>query len=148
MLRGLGKEQGEFLAAEARGRVDAPAEPPHLGGEGLEHLVAGRMSELVVHPLEVVEVRDQQAHRMPCAPAPVELHRQQLLKAAAIAQLGQGIGMRGVREARDQPLGVGLEQAHEHAHQQHGAHGDRPLLLGARAAARRPARGPARSPSG
>ena len=38
--------------------------------------------------------------------------------------------MRGVGEPRDQSFGVRLEEADEHAHHEHGAHGDRPLLLG------------------
>ena len=130
MLGDLRQEQGELLSTQARGRVHGPAEAAHLAGEALEHLVAGRVAQVVIHALEVVEVRHHQAYR-PLRPLPaIELDREELLETAAVAQLREGIGLRGVGEPRDQSFGVRLEEAHEHAHQQHRAHRDRPLLLG------------------
>ena len=131
MLAGLGQHQRELLAPQPGGEVRAAGEAGHLPGEALQHLVAARMAEPVVHPLEVVEVGHEQAHRLLLAARPLQLELQRVLEGAAIAQPGQVIRVGRRCQAGDQPLDVRLQRSHEDPGQRHGAHGDHPLLLGA-----------------
>ena len=80
VLGGLGQHQRELLAPQPRGQVDAAGEPGHLAGEALQHLVAARMPEAVVHALEVVQVGHEQAHRPLAAPGALQLELQRVLE--------------------------------------------------------------------
>jgi len=59
--RGLGEDEHELLAADARGKVDRPQvgadEPPDLQ----QHGVPGGMPVGVVHPLEMVDIHHRDA---------------------------------------------------------------------------------------
>ena len=53
------EQDGELVAAEARGQVAGAQHPAQAAGEGDEQLVADLVAEAVVDPLEVVEVEEE-----------------------------------------------------------------------------------------
>src|SRR5690349_7091901 len=55
-----GQQYGEFLTAEPPDDVRVPDLLPELGGQALQNLVAGQVTMAVVHPLEVIDINQQQ----------------------------------------------------------------------------------------
>ena len=79
---GVGHDQGELLAADARGGIDLGAcARAQQTCHALKREVADLVAEAVVDVLEVVEVADEHPHRGARAPGPFELEVEQLAKA-------------------------------------------------------------------
>ena len=63
LVAGAGQHHQDLLAADPVDRVARPQGRPHRVGDVLEDRVAGGVAELVVDPLEVVEVAEQEGVR-------------------------------------------------------------------------------------
>ena len=113
-------DDGELVAADAEGLFAGTAVLGERARELAQHAVAGRMALVVVQPLEVVEVEEDE--RQPAAGGVRAEERtvDVLLEGAVVAELGQrvgpGLGMRlgepariGERGTRE--LGRGHEEA-------------------------------------
>ena len=106
------------------GRISANSSPPmratrsrraalaaHQRRDLVQHLVADRMPEAIVDDLEVIEIADRDAERMPDRERHFHLGGQPLREVAAIGETGQRILLRFALELqaplaqrRDQPL--------------------------------------------
>ncbi len=107
---GAGQDHEDLLAADPVDRVARPQRRPHRVGDVLQDGVAGGVAELVVDPLEVVEVAEQQRVRespVEVAGLPVQL-TETLLEGVAVEEAGQRV------EGRAAAVGaVGLDQRPE-----------------------------------
>ena len=121
LAAGAGQDDEDLLAADAVDRVAGAQRRAHHVGDVLEDGVAGGVSELVVDPLEVVEVAEQQRVRealLLVGGLPVELG-EALLERVAVEEAGERV------ERRAAPVGaVGLDQGagedHRAEDQRHG----------------------------
>ena len=111
-LVGLGQQQRELLAADARRLVDAALPLQRVGGDGLEGGVAGLVAEALVHRAEAVDVPDDDRHRPAGAHGALDLQLEHLLEGAAVDQPGERIGAVGVVDPR-------AKDAHARALAQH-----------------------------
>ena len=115
LFAGAGQDDEDLLAADPVDRVAGTEHGAHRVGDVLEDRVAGRVAELVVDALEVVEIAEQQGMRLPlclAARLAVELG-EALLQRVAVEEAGQRV------EGRAAPVGaVGLDQG---AGEDHGA---------------------------
>jgi len=114
------QQDGELVAAQARGGVRAAQAAPDALGHGHQQRVAGRMAERVVDRLEAVQVDEQHRHLGAAArqgvPEPVDEQRavgqprervvQRLVDHRADG-LGVGQGEAGVLGQRDEDLLLG-----------------------------------------
>ena len=87
----LGEDQGEFVAAGAKGKIGSSQSFLQGGGGRLKDLIAARMSMLVVDFLEAVEVENDQSEGMPVTAGAVEFFLKSLAKEAAVVKAGEGI---------------------------------------------------------
>ena len=78
------------------------------GGDDLEHLVPGRVPELVVDRLEVVDVGHDDRHRFVVGVRGGDEPRRHLEELAAVGKPGERIGVSEAAELRDEPLVVAL----------------------------------------
>jgi hypothetical protein len=69
LLRGTGQEQDELLPAPAREQVAGPQPLLTCFADPAQGLVPGRMAPAVVDHLEMIDVEQQQGHRLPALPA-------------------------------------------------------------------------------
>ena len=60
---GFRQQQGEFLATQATEQVGVPFVQQDASGKFLQHFVANRMAELVIHFLEMIQIQHQQRKR-------------------------------------------------------------------------------------
>ena len=77
--------------ARSAWRVEVDQQPAH----GRQRVVATGMAALVVDPLQVVEVEQQQGERVLAALGVRDQASQLLLEGAVVAEPGQGIEQRG-----------------------------------------------------
>src|SRR5919108_522877 len=89
-----GQKERELLAAPAAREVDLADALAHPVGEGLEHLVAGRMAPAVVDPLEVVDVSEDQRQRLVEALRPGELLLERGGTEASVRETRQAVDER------------------------------------------------------
>ena len=93
LAAGAGQDHEDLLAADPVDRVAGPQRRPHRVGDVLQDGVAGGVAELVVDPLEVVEVAEQQRVRealLGVAGLAVEL-AEALLERVAVEEAGQRV---------------------------------------------------------
>src|SRR4051812_45230489 len=96
--RCFGRDQREFLAAQAADDVRLPALRTQHVGEAAEQEVAGIVAETVVNALEEIEVDDQHAERAAVALEPRELGTAALEPRSPRVQIGERIGTDQTRE--------------------------------------------------
>jgi len=89
---GLRQKEREFVAANAEGGVRGAQRFLESGGGGTEDLVAARMTVLIVHFLEAVQVQDDDAERKTVAAGAVEFFLEGFGKQAAIVETGERVG--------------------------------------------------------
>ena len=89
-LVAAGEQDRELVAAEPEG-LAALAE---VRRELREHLVAARMAEAVVDPLEVVDVHEAEAERIALRAGVCELALEPVVEVAVVAEPGQRVGQR------------------------------------------------------
>ena len=115
LVAGAGEDHQDLLAADPVDRVARPQGRPHRVGDVLQDRVAGGVAELVVDPLEVVEVAEEEGvgeALAGIAGLAVELG-QPLLERVAVEEAGERV------EGRAAAVGaVGLDQG---AGEDHGA---------------------------
>ena len=90
------QQDRELVAAEPE-RLAALAEVRRELGE---HLVAARMPEAVVDPLEVVDVHQAEAERIALRPRVGELALEPVVEVAVVAEPGQRVGQREPHRAQ------------------------------------------------
>ena len=95
-----GHQHGELVAAEARHDVALAQPVVQHHGHRRQHAVAGAVAEVVVHPLEVVQVEQEQRAAHPVAAAVRDVAVQLLLEAAPVEQAGQRVVVGHVAQAR------------------------------------------------
>jgi hypothetical protein len=86
---GVFEEHGELVASETGGRVTGPQASTQPPGDGAEKLVARGVPHRVVHRLEVVEIDEQDCHRI--AAPPLQRVLDSIGEQRAVGQPGQGI---------------------------------------------------------
>jgi len=91
-------DEGEFLAAEARGQIGLADPPQQEARHVLKDPVPGRVPERVVHALEVVEVGHHHRERCAEAPCALELQRERAIQHPSIRQPGEIVGRREMFE--------------------------------------------------
>ncbi len=89
---GLRKQESEFITTNAESGVRGTQGFLERGGGGAEHLVTARMSVLVVHFLEAVQIQDDDAQWETVAARAIELLLERFRKQTAIVEAGEGIG--------------------------------------------------------
>jgi hypothetical protein len=94
-LRG---EQRELLAAVARQEVAVAELFLHQARDALEHGVAGRVAELVVQALEVVDVDEGEGERLVGAVGALRLPGELVLEVAVVVEPREAVGERELGE--------------------------------------------------
>ena len=120
MLVAVHGQEGELLAADAGGEVEAALDGAHLTRHAFERGVARGVAQLVVHALEAVEVADDQAERLVGAPGALQLDVEGLLEAAPVEQIGERVAAGHVREAGDGPVRGALQSEKRRGRAKHG----------------------------
>ena len=88
---GAAREHHELLAAPASDEVLSPHHPhEHRRGQA-QHRISGEMSERVVHPLEVIDVDDDERERRPMPDRIGHLSVQSLVEIAAIVEVSERV---------------------------------------------------------
>ena len=91
VFRGTVHEQGEFLPANACGHLVTTRHALDDGAKAAKHGVSDAMPELVVHTLEVVEIKDDQRKRFAVALEPPCRLGQRRLEILGVVEPGQPI---------------------------------------------------------
>ena len=97
------EDHGELVAADAVDAVAGAHGRAHGVRDELDVLVAGLVAEGVVDDLEVVQVEQDQRERRGSAPQTGDGASQVLLEGSVVAQSGQRIARRQLRQRRDLP---------------------------------------------
>ena len=95
---GLRREQRELLAAVAREEVAVAELFQHQAGDLLEHRVPGRVSELVVQALEVVDVDEGEGEGLVGAVGALRLPGELVLEMAVVVEPREAVGEGELRE--------------------------------------------------
>ena len=95
-LVAAGKQDRELVAAEPERLAALPEVRRQLG----EHLVAARMAEAVVDPLEVVDVDEAEAERVALRARVGDLALEPVVEVAVVAEPGQRVGEREPHRAQ------------------------------------------------
>ena len=90
---GFGEHQAEFFAAKARRHVVLPQMLQQNLGHLHQHHIPLLMTVGIVDPFEMVDIDHDQREGGVAPGAALELFFQGLHQAAAIAEVGQGIGV-------------------------------------------------------
>ena len=114
----LGSSSDKFFAAVAGDRVARAQLRLDQPGDPAQHLVAGRVAETVVDPLELVDVEEDARQRMLVAARLADFHRAAVLEVAAVLHAGERVGQADplqafLRERVLQADGDDLRQAFE-----------------------------------
>ncbi len=102
-----GHQQHELIAADACDRIGGTYQSRQAAGDLLQELIAGCMSQGIVHEFEAVEIAHHQRERPPIAVGPRHRLRQTIIEEYAIGQPRERI----VRGEMPQLAGGGLEPA-------------------------------------
>ncbi|HEV8572116.1 MAG TPA: hypothetical protein VGR49_03560 [Actinomycetota bacterium] len=89
---GTRKDDRELLAPDAAQHVLGPGGPPGHSSQRLEDLVARKVAVDVVHPLEVVDVVDEEPHPGPLPAGPPDLLAEPLVEIAVVVEAGEMVG--------------------------------------------------------
>ncbi len=106
---GLGHEPREFLAAHARKDIFGTDERCQARGELGEDLIPSKMAMRIVDLLEVIEIEDHQAERVPVSTRPANLGVEPVKKSAVVGEASEWIG-RCLGEKARVCVGVGDRQ--------------------------------------
>ncbi len=106
-----GHQHHELIAADAGDRIGRAHQPGQAAGDLLQKLIAGRVSQRIVHELEAVEIANHQRERPPVAVGARHRLRQPIVEQHAIRQSGERI----VRGEMPQLAGGGLQTPGAHA---------------------------------
>ena len=90
---GGGQDDGEFVSAEAAGRVETTNRALDEPGKMTKHRIADFMAVAVVHGLELVEVHQDQAGGLAAAPGAFEFETEGVIEMAQVRQAGEFVGM-------------------------------------------------------
>jgi hypothetical protein len=110
---GGGEDDGELVAADAVAAVRGALRRADRRAERLEALVAGLVAVGIVDGLELVEVHEHERERLAGAPGALELAREVLLERAVVAQAGERVRHRDLRQPLDLGAAGGFEPAAE-----------------------------------
>src|SRR5262245_19574352 len=108
LLAGLDQHQGELLAAVAREQVLAAHHLLDAPGQLAQGEVAAQVPELVVDPLEPVDVHQHQRQRPGVPDGPQDFALEELVEVPGVGDLGQGVDD---RQPVDLLVVVGLDVA-------------------------------------
>jgi len=98
------EDQGELVAADAVEPGAGVGCRAHGVGDDLDVLIAGLVAERVVHDLELIQVEQDQRERSGSPSEPGDGAREVLLEGSVVAQSGQRIARRELRQRRDLSL--------------------------------------------
>src|SRR6185312_982439 len=87
----LGEDDRELVAAHAAGDVGAANDEAQPLGDLGEHGVPSEVTDLLVDPLEVVEVEEQHGEATVVAVRPLDLVGQGLVEVAPVVKPGQWV---------------------------------------------------------
>src|SRR5258708_3294041 len=96
---GVGQDQSEFIPPDAGDRVRFPYLATDPGGNGFQELVAGVVSQGVVHRLELVQVEIQQRELAGVAFGEADRLLQPVVEQQAVRQAGEAVVMRYALDA-------------------------------------------------
>ena len=122
-LRDALQQDGELVAAEARGRVHAAQGRAQAVGDADEQLVAGSVAQRVVDGLEVVEVDERDGHDLVVPRGALQRLLDAVEEQRAVREAGQRVVQRAVAQLGLQLalLGRVADAQHEAAHRAIGA---------------------------
>src|ERR1019366_79853 len=88
---GLSEQNSEFLASVAADHVNLPQLLVKQGGNLSQYLIAQHVSELVVQPLELVDVRHDDGHTRTVAACALNLFHDAQFEKAPVENAGQTV---------------------------------------------------------
>ena len=128
-----GRERGGFVVLREQDRELVAAEPERLAalaepsGDLRQHLVAGRVAEAVVDPLEVVDVDEAERQRQIVLLRRSELALQPLVEVAMVAEAGERVGEGEPHRRQGAVLRALVERDREQRAEERGREQRRPL---------------------
>jgi hypothetical protein len=110
----VGPDDDELVAGEAGQGVASPQAPLEPAAHHLQQLVARRVPEAVVHPLEVVQVQERHDHVPADAGGPQQRPLEAVHEQVPVRQVGEGVVQAQVGERLLGALGRGDVHVAEH----------------------------------
>src|SRR5882672_225603 len=91
---GLRKQESEFVATEAKSGVRRAQRFSQSGCDGPQDVVPTKVTELIVHFLEAVEIQSDEAQRLRVALCAIQFFFKSFTEQAAVVEAGKRIGDR------------------------------------------------------